>query len=82
MDQSAPINHVDKLMMPTMIIQGKNDARVPYSEAEDLVREMTKRGAPVWYLLARNEGHNFTSQANIEFRLCAVVMFVKKYLLI
>lgn len=42
-----------------LIIRGKNDPRVPVSEAESIVQLLKQKERPVWYLLAKDEGHSF-----------------------
>ncbi len=81
MERTAPLNNVQKIKTPLFIIQGKNDPRVPVSEAEAIVRAMKKREMPVWYLLAKDEGHTFVKQSNRDFRLYAIILFVQAHLL-
>lgn len=66
---------------PILVAQGKNDPRVPASEAEQMVATLRKAGTPVWYLLARDEGHGFAKKRNADFLFYAQVAFMKKYLL-
>ena len=40
-----------------------------------------KNGTPVWYLVAKDEGHGFVKKKNTDFLLCATVLFVKEFLL-
>jgi hypothetical protein len=44
------------------VAQGQNDPRVPASEAEQIVAAVRKNGKPVWYLLAKDEGHGFAKK--------------------
>jgi dipeptidyl aminopeptidase/acylaminoacyl peptidase len=81
MKRTAPLNNANRLKTPLFIIQGKNDPRVPYQESESLVKAAQKSGVPVWYLAATDEGHGFVKQANYEFRMCSLVLFVKERLL-
>jgi dipeptidyl aminopeptidase/acylaminoacyl peptidase len=81
MEQTAPLNNAHKIKKPLLIIQGKNDPRVPASEAEAIVRALKKREMPVWYLLAKDEGHTFVRQANRDFRLYSIILFVQEHLL-
>jgi dipeptidyl aminopeptidase/acylaminoacyl peptidase len=48
------------------IIQGKNDPRVPLLEAEQMVATLKKQGTPVWYLMAKDEGHGFAKKKNAD----------------
>lgn len=63
-----------------MIVQGENDVRVPASEANQMVGALKQTGTPVWYLLAKGEGHDFT-QKTLDLQLYETVMFVKEFLL-
>ena len=36
---------------------------------------------PVWYLLAKDEGHGFAKKANADFQFYATVQFIRAYLL-
>ena len=80
LNRIAPSNNVGKIKKPIMIVQGENDVRVPASEANQIVAALKKAGTPVWYLLAKNEGHDFT-QRTLDLQLYQTVMFVKEFLL-
>ena len=80
MDRTAPLNNAGKIRKPLLIIQGQNDPRVPVAEAAKLVAA-TKGRIPVWYILAKDEGHGFTQQSNRDYRLYATIMFIKEFLL-
>src|SRR4030081_3466851 len=55
----APLNNADKIGKPMLVVQGKNDPRVPYTEAVQIVDTLKKRNTPVWFILANDEGHGF-----------------------
>jgi dipeptidyl aminopeptidase/acylaminoacyl peptidase len=59
-ESTAPLNNAAKIKKPLMIVQGENDARVRASEAEQMVQAIKKTATPIWYLLAKNEGHDFS----------------------
>ena len=80
MERSAPLNNAPKIKTPLLLIQGQNDPRVPVSEANALF-QATKGKIPVWYLLARDEGHGFVRPENRNYRLYALLRFVQEYLL-
>jgi dipeptidyl aminopeptidase/acylaminoacyl peptidase len=63
------------------VIHGRNDPRVPVSEAEQLIATMRKNGVTVWSLIAENEGHGFGKKENADFAFYARVMFMEKLLL-
>ena len=81
MEKIAPVNNVHKITKPLFVIQGKNDPRVPLSEAEQMVAALKKRGTPVWYLMAKDEGHGFAKKKNADFQFYATVLFMQEYLL-
>ncbi len=77
----SPNNNVDKITRPMFIIQGKNDPRVPVTEAEQMVEALKKNKTPVWYLMAKDEGHGFQKKSNRDFQNAAMILFMKNYLL-
>ena len=81
LERIAPINTVERISTPLMVTQGQNDPRVPVTEAQRLVAALKKRGIPVWYLLAKDEGHGWKRPADWDFRLYATALFVQEQLL-
>ncbi len=81
LESIAPMNHVDKITKPLFVVQGKNDPRVPYTEAEQIVSAVGQKGTPVWYLLANDEGHGFVKKPNTDFLFYSTVAFMQQYLL-
>ena len=81
MERIAPVNNAHRITKPMFIVQGKNDPRVPLFEAEQMVATLKKNGTPVWYLMARDEGHGFAKKRNADFQFYATVLFVKEHLL-
>ncbi|KGO93028.1 peptidase S9, prolyl oligopeptidase [Flavobacterium subsaxonicum WB 4.1-42 = DSM 21790] len=80
-EKTAPLNNAQKITRPMFIIQGKNDPRVPYTEAEQMVGKIQANNGVVWYLMANDEGHGFRKKNNQDFMFYAVTNFVKEYLL-
>ncbi|MBF2064543.1 MAG: S9 family peptidase [Calothrix sp. C42_A2020_038] len=77
----SPLNNASRIKKPLFVIHGKNDPRVPLNEAEQIVATVRKNNIPVWYLMAKDEGHGFSKKKNIDFQFYATVMFIKEYLL-
>jgi dipeptidyl aminopeptidase/acylaminoacyl peptidase len=77
----SPITSVDRIKVPLLVAQGKNDPRVPASESEQIVAAVRKNGGPVWYVLGKDEGHGFAKRANQDYLQYAEVLFLKQYLL-
>jgi len=81
LERIAPMNNVDKITKPTFVVAGQNDPRVPVSESEQMVAKLRGRGVPLWFLVAKDEGHGFSKKKNQDFQFYATIMFVKQYLL-
>jgi dipeptidyl aminopeptidase/acylaminoacyl peptidase len=62
---------------PVLIVQGKNDARVPASESDQLVNRLRSKGGQVWYLIATDEGHGFRKKQNRDAYYRAFAQFLK-----
>ncbi len=77
----SPLNQVNKINIPLLVVQGQNDPRVPVTEAEQIVKALRSKGQPVWYMNALNEGHGYRKKENRDIYQQVVVMFLKRYLL-
>jgi len=80
-DRIAPLNNAARITKPLFVVQGGNDPRVPRTEAEQMVARVKRNGSPVWYLMARDEGHGFRKKGNADFQFYATVMFMRQHLL-
>lgn len=81
LESIAPANKAKSITKPLFVIAGKNDPRVPESESRQMVDIVRHNGTPVWYLMAKDEGHGFRKKKNLDFQFNAMVMFVKEHLL-
>jgi dipeptidyl aminopeptidase/acylaminoacyl peptidase len=81
LERIAPMNNVEKIKKPMMVVAGKNDPRVPVTESDQIVAALKKQGTPVWYVMAKDEGHGFQKKANADFQFYATVEFLQEYLL-
>jgi len=77
----APLNNASKITKPIFIVQGGNDPRVPLNEAEQMVATVKKNRTPVWYLMAKDEGHGFNKKKNQDFQFYSTIMFLREHLL-
>jgi dipeptidyl aminopeptidase/acylaminoacyl peptidase len=76
----SPLERVGKISKPLMVVQGKNDPRVPYTESEQIVRGLQARKVPVWYMLADNEGHGFARRENADYYFATLCQFIEQTL--
>ena len=76
----SPLNHVDKIKIPMLVVQGENDPRVPVTEAVQVVEALRAQGLPVWYMNALNEGHGYRKKENRDVYTQATMMFLREHL--
>ena len=81
LERISPLTNAGRIARPLFIVQGGNDPRVPLSESEQMVARVRQNGSPVWYLMARDEGHGFQKKGNQDFQFYATVQFVRQHLL-
>ena len=80
-ERISPLNHADRITSKLFVAQGKNDPRVPYTEAEQIVKAVRANGQPVWYLLYTDEGHGFRKKSNNDYFGAASMLFWQQNLL-
>ncbi len=81
LERIAPMNNVQRIKKPMLVVAGKNDPRVPASESQQIVAALKQNGTPVWFLMANDEGHGFAKKKNNDFLFYSAVEFFKTYLL-
>jgi dipeptidyl aminopeptidase/acylaminoacyl peptidase len=77
----SPLNNAHKIQAALFVVHGKNDARVPFTEAEQIVKKVRELGRPVWYALALDEGHGFQKKNNRDLANALYAMFWQKHLI-
>ncbi|MEY4032918.1 MAG: hypothetical protein RL492_112 [Verrucomicrobiota bacterium] len=81
LEQISPANHAERIRAPLLIIQGRNDPRVPYTEAERMRDAIRAQGGRVWFVMANDEGHGFAKKSNADFQFQATALFLGEFLL-
>ncbi len=81
LDRIAPLNNAHKIAKPLFIVQGYNDPRAPRSEALQMLETVRKQSTPVWFLMAKDEGHGFAKKKNQDFQFYSTVAFIQEHLL-
>ncbi len=76
----SPVTRAAEIRKPLFVVHGRNDPRVPYGEAEQVVKAVRAQGTPVWFLTADDEGHGFKQAANRSYLLEATTEFVRRVL--
>jgi dipeptidyl aminopeptidase/acylaminoacyl peptidase len=77
----SPLNNAHKIRVPLLVVQGKNDPRVPATESEQMVKKIREHGGTVWYVLGQDEGHGFAKKQNRDYQTWAEIMFLERFLL-
>jgi len=81
LESISPASRAQDITKPLFVVQGRNDPRVPYTEAEQIVALARANNPFVWYLRAENEGHGFARKENADYQFYATVLFVRATLL-
>jgi dipeptidyl aminopeptidase/acylaminoacyl peptidase len=80
--QRSPINHLEKLTAPLMIVHGAKDRRVPIEQAEALRERMDDLGKEYEWLVKPNEGHGFYDKDNRIELYEAMLEFLNRHTLL
>ncbi|MBT8047974.1 MAG: S9 family peptidase [Xanthomonadales bacterium] len=80
LERISPINNVNAIDIPLLVVQGRNDPRVPANQSLQIVRALRSRGRPVWYIEALNEGHGYERKENVDLYEQAAILFLQQYL--
>ncbi len=80
-ERISPANHAEKITSALLVAHGRNDPRVPFAEAEQIVAKLRAKGREVWTVFADNEGHGFARKENRDYLNAAVALFLRKHLL-
>lgn len=64
LEHASPLRHVDQMRAPLFIIHGRNDPRVPVSEAEQLAASLRQRAVRCELTIYEDEGHGLARLAN------------------
>ncbi|MGH7783125.1 MAG: alpha/beta hydrolase family protein, partial [Candidatus Binatia bacterium] len=76
----SPINKIDRIKCPLFVIAGKNDPRVPWTEGQQMVDALKKRGSIVEWKLYDDEGHGVAKLKNRQDLYPRVADFLDKYM--
>jgi dipeptidyl aminopeptidase/acylaminoacyl peptidase len=63
-EDRSPVNFIDQIKAPLLLLAGGHDPRCPKSETQQVVEAIKKRGGTVDYKIYDNEGHGFARVEN------------------
>jgi dipeptidyl aminopeptidase/acylaminoacyl peptidase len=78
-EDRSPINFVDRIKAPLLILAGGNDPRCPNSEAKQIYDALKKRGSVVELKIYENEGHGFARVENQIDAYKRVAAFLREH---
>jgi dipeptidyl aminopeptidase/acylaminoacyl peptidase len=76
----SPLNFVDKIERPLLVVQGDHDARVKKDQSDRVVEALKARKVPVHYLVLTGEGHGFSKNESRLEAFRASDRFLDRYL--
>lgn len=79
-EEIAPLNHTDKIIVPLLVFHGRNDSRVPVSEAEQLTDDLKQQNKHVELHVFEDEGHQTEKLENNILMNTEIVSFMEKFL--
>ncbi|MGH9530953.1 MAG: S9 family peptidase, partial [Terriglobales bacterium] len=79
MNSISPINFVERIKAPLIVVQGANDPRVPKGESDQMVEKVRAKGTPVEYLVFADEGHGLAKRPNRIKGYTAIADFLDRY---
>lgn len=79
-DEISPLKNAHRITKPLFVVQGYNDPRVPYTEAEQILAAVRANGVKTWFMMAMDEGHGFRKLPNREAQREAETLFLQEIL--
>ncbi len=80
MDARSPINFIDRIEKPLLVVQGANDVRVVRAHSDRIVAAMREKDLDVEYIVFDDEGHAIRNWKNRITLARAMEAFLAKHL--
>jgi len=77
-ERIAPMNNLDRITRPMLVMAGANDPRVPLSESDQVAEGLRENGVPTWYVVFADEGHGFRKKPNNDLRHAVETVFLRE----
>lgn len=72
----SPANNAEKIRSRLLVAHGRNDPRVPFTEAQQIAEKVRAFDRPVWTVYAANEGHGFAKKDNADYLRAVEALFL------
>ena len=79
-ERISPAGRADKIRSALLVAHGRNDPRVPFSEAQQIAEKVRSAGRGVWTVYADNEGHGFLKKDNRDYLTAVEALFLEQHL--
>jgi dipeptidyl aminopeptidase/acylaminoacyl peptidase len=76
----SPINYIDKIKSPVLLIHGKNDIIVPFEQSENMFDELEDEGKTVTFIELEDEGYYLSKNETSLQTLNAIDTFIHKHI--
>lgn len=80
LERVSPMNKVDAITAPLLVVHGELDTNVPIGEAHQIVAALRERGREVDYLELPGEGHVYRRRDNVRTLIMHMVRFLTTHL--
>lgn len=80
LEKISPINAVNNINAPVLLIHGEHDMVVPFHQSEDMFDEMEDAKKQVTFIELKNGNHHLSNAKNRAKALEAIDTFVKKHI--
>lgn len=80
LEEQSPINYLENIDCPLLVVQGAKDPRVVQKESDQIVKKLKEMGKDVEYLVFEDEGHGFMKTDNELKAYEAIAKFIKEKL--
>ncbi len=74
----SPIDHVNAVSVPVLLIHGRDDVVVPYSQSKEMAEALQRAGKSVQLISLPHEDHWLSHSATREQMLEAIVHFLER----
>ncbi|HEY8092110.1 MAG TPA: prolyl oligopeptidase family serine peptidase [Polyangiaceae bacterium] len=75
----SPLRDQDQITAPLFVYAGQNDPRVPRAQSDQIVAALRRRGVPVEYMVAADEGHSLDRRDNRIELMTRVARFLEDH---
>lgn len=76
----SPLNYVDQIQRPLLLVHGMNDPIVAVSESDQIFEKMKQKNLPVTYISFPDEGHHIMKTDNVMCYLAHAEWLLAQFL--